>query len=159
MRRSRLVPLAIAAALLALPSAAAAHAELVSSSPADGSTLTTPPGEVVLTFDDELDPDKSSFTLTDAGGDEVGSGEVDLEVADRNILRGSVDVSSEGVYTVTYAAAAADGHLTEGTITFTYGANAAPNTAMPLPGTGLATLLGVVLLLGSFTLGVREVRR
>lgn len=159
MRRSRLAPLVLAAVLVSLPAAAAAHAELVSSSPADGGTLTTPPDEVVLTFDDELDPDKSSFTVTDAGGDEVGSGEVDLNVADRNVLRGSVDVSERGAYTVRYVAAAADGHVTEGTITFTYGSNAAPNTALPLPGPSLPTLLGVLMLLGSVVFGLREVRR
>src|SRR5215210_4926456 len=80
-------------ALLALPAAAAADVELISSSPEAGANLATAPKEVTITFDDELDPDLSSFKVTHAEGNEMGSGEVDLTIADRNVLSGTVSIA------------------------------------------------------------------
>ena len=116
----RIVRASGAAAILLVvsASAAAAHAELVSSSPPAGANLLVPPDEVLITFDDELDPDASSFVVTGSPGVEVGSGEVDLTVADRNVLRGAVTITDPGVYTVTYTVAGLDGHEVEGTFSF-----------------------------------------
>ncbi len=99
---------------------ASAHVELISSSPEAGANLDSAPTEVTVTFDDEVDPDHSTFTVTDADGNEVGSGEVDLTVADRNVLRGDVSVSDPGVYTVNYTVAGVDGHEIDGTFSFGY---------------------------------------
>ena len=112
MRRpARLLLITLATvALLALPAVVSAHVELISSSPEAGANLDSAPTEVTVTFDDEVDPDHSSFTVTDADGNEVGSGEVDLTVADRNVLRGDVTISDPGVYTVNYTVAGVDGH-------------------------------------------------
>jgi len=119
---------------LALPSVATAHAELVSSQPADGSTLGEPPSEVILTFAGELSPDGSGFTLTDAGGAEIGHGEVDLSVADRNVLRGAVSIRRDGPYEVVWQAVSIDGHAEEGTISFRVGPIPdAPDTALRHP--------------------------
>ena len=160
------------AALLAIPAVASAHVELISSSPEAGANLDTAPTEVTVTFDDELDPDHSTFTVTDADGNEVGSGEVDLTVADRNVLRGDVSVSDPGVYTVSYTVAGVDGHEIEGTFSFGYNTDAAipeptggehdedPDTALPygqpspLPVVG-ALLIGLAAVLGVRRLGLR----
>ena len=91
--RLPLAALALGAALAALPAVAVAHAELVSSDPEAGANLDAAPSEVTLTFDDELEPDGSGFTVTDHHDDEVGSGTLDLDVADRNILAGGVSIS------------------------------------------------------------------
>ena len=134
---------ALAALLtVVLVAAAAAHVELISSSPAAGVNLTTPPTEVTITFDDELDPDLSSFTVTGPGSIEVGGGAVDLTVADRNVMTGPVTITDPGLYTVTYSVAGVDGHQLQGSFSFGYQATTAipdptsdesPDTAMPPP--------------------------
>ena len=136
-------------------SAAAAHVELISSSPAPGANLSTPPTEVTITFDDELDPDLSTFTVTGPGSIEVGIGAVDLTVADRNLLSGPVAITDPAVYTVTYSVAGVDGHQLHGSFSFGYRATTAipeptsdesPDTAMPLPnGETWLPMLGVLL--------------
>lgn len=137
--------------LLGLPALAAAHTDLTESSPADGAQLDVPPTEVVLTFESEISDD-SSFTVTDADGKEVGSGELDLEAADRNVLHGEVSITEDGMYTVAYTIVGDDGDPIEGEVTFTVGEAGAgatpPDTAVPAPGLGLnALLLGLGLLL------------
>lgn len=143
-----------AATLTALSAAAVvAHVELISSSPAAGANLATPPAEVTITFDDELGPG-SSFTVTGGGSVEVGTGEVDLTVADRNVMTGPVTITEPGIYSVIYTAAGVDGHEVAGIFSFGYLATAmipvptgddGPDTAMPVPGARPALLfLGVV---------------
>lgn len=146
------------AALLSVTwvSAAAAHVEVISSSPPAGANLASPPTQVTITFDDELDPDLSSFTVTGPGSIGVGTGEVDLTVADRNVMTGPVAVIAPGVYTVEYAAAGVDGHRLEGSFSFGYRATTAipdptsdehPDTAMAPPhrDTPLLPLAGVLV--------------
>lgn len=159
---------ATTAALLAMPAAVLGHVELVSSSPAVGENLDTAPTEVTVTFDDELDPDLSSFSVTDADSTEVGTGEVDLTVADRNMLTGSVTITDPGVYTVTYTVAGVDGHSIEGTFSFGYDADEViplpsggedeenPDTALPRAPLPLLAILGALLLVAGGVLGARR---
>jgi copper resistance protein C len=174
MRKPARLPLTImaAVALLAIPAVASAHVELVSSSPDAGANLDTAPTEVTVTFDDELDPDHSTFTVADADGNEVGSGEVDLTVADRKVMHGDVTISDPGVYTVSYTVAGVDGHEIEGTFSFGFNTDETipdptggehdegPDTALPyrqpspLPMVG-ALLIGLAALLGVRRLALR----
>lgn len=139
-----------------LPVAALAHTDLAESSPADGAQLDEAPTEVVLTFEGEIGED-STFTVTGADGTEVGSGELDLDVAERNVLRGEVTITEDGSYTVAYTIVGEDGDPIEGEVTFTVGeatgGTATPNTAMapavgPNPtlfgGVGLLVLAGIL---------------
>jgi methionine-rich copper-binding protein CopC len=158
-----LAALVVAAALAALPAVAMAHAELVSSDPEAGANLDTAPTEVTLTFDDELDPDGSGFTVTDHHGDEVGTGELDLDVADRNVVRGAVSISEPGVYTVEWTILGLDGHEISGSFSFGYQSDEEipegeggehghenPDTAMPLAlpaSPSFATVAGILLVL------------
>lgn len=141
--RSARAALAAAAMIAITASLASAHVELVSSMPTAGTNLQIAPTEVTITFDDELDPDLSHFTVADASSATVGSGGVDLTVADRNVMRGPVTVTNPGVYTVTYSIAGVDGHVVEGSFSFGYRATSAipeptggegPDTAMPPAG-------------------------
>jgi methionine-rich copper-binding protein CopC len=147
-----LVALLAAAFLIAISaSAAAAHVVLQSSSPAAGANLQVAPGTVTITFDDELDPDLSNFTVTGPGTASVGGGTVDLTVADRNVMTGSVTITEPGVYTVTYQVAGVDGHRLGGSFSFGYrtalaipnpSAGEGPDTAMARPaGNGVPVLL------------------
>jgi len=162
--RSLLMGASIAALLAALPAVAAAHTELESSTPEAGENLDTAPTEVALTFSEELDPDGSSFTVVDVDGHEVGSGDVDLTVADRNVLTGDVTITDPGVYTVEYTVVGDDGHPVTGTVSFGYNADEAipepteeaPNTAMPRPSLPLAPLVGWLLVALAGVIGVRR---
>jgi len=136
--------LCLGVVLLAVPGVVTAHAELMASDPADGATLAALPGEVELTFSGELDPDRSAFAVTGPGGGTIGTGEVDLGVAERNVMRGALEPDGDGAYEVQWTAVSIDGHAKNGTLTFTVGAEEAPNTALPRPITTLP--LGVAFL-------------
>lgn len=144
------------------PMAALAHTELTESSPADGAQLDEPPTEVVLAFEGEVSED-STFTVTDADGTEVGNGELDLDVADRNVLRGDVTITEDGTYIVAYSIVGEDGDPIEGKLSFTVGeadpGTTPPNTAMAPPVAGVSpSLLGVGLLTVAGILAVRARR-
>jgi hypothetical protein len=150
------------AALLVVASAttAVAHAELESSSPAAGANLDSPPDEVALTFSEELDPDASSFTVTDAHGVDVGTGSVDLDVADRNVVTGEVAIDEPGIYTVAYTVTSVDGHEVSGSFGFGFDSDEeVPNTAAapsgPDPSAAL-TMAGLALIGAALALGRRR---
>jgi hypothetical protein len=153
-RSTASVPLA--GVLLMLPAAASAHAGLASSDPAADAVLSRPPTEVVLTFTGELDPAGSAFTVTDEGGGMVGEGEVDLQVAERNVLRGGVTIDVAGPFEVRWTALSSDGHPEEGTFEFQVGDGSAPDTA--LPGRTPLWPVGVLLLLASVAAVARTAR-
>ncbi|HEU4864347.1 MAG TPA: copper resistance CopC family protein [Candidatus Limnocylindria bacterium] len=162
MPRPRFVLAPFAALLLAaLPAAALAHAEVVSSQPAADEVLDTPPSSVVVTFDSELDPDTSEIVVADADGTIVGEGGVDLDVADRNVLRAAASMTGDGEYHVTWSAGSIDGHVGSGEFAFRVGPEptaGVANTALPVPGSGTAAV-GALLLLVALALAVRELRR
>jgi len=138
MRVTRLMLAAVAAASLAslawAPAGVLAHAELVSSSPAAGTQLDDPPREVTLTFEGELQPDGSGFLVTRAGAGEVGTGSLDLDVAERNVISGEVTITQPGLYLVAWTAVALDGHTAAGEFSFRYGdPGTPPDTAQPAP--------------------------
>ncbi|HEX6128781.1 MAG TPA: copper resistance CopC family protein [Candidatus Limnocylindria bacterium] len=158
----RLLTSLVAGLLMAtIPAVASAHVHLVSTSPEAGANLEDAPHEVTLTFDGELDPAGSSFTVSDQHGEEVGSGEVDLAVADRNVLRGVVSITEPGVYTVDWTVLGIDGHEITGAFSFGYASHAeipdgegdddgheTPDTATKTNrGTTPITVTGVLLLM------------
>jgi hypothetical protein len=153
-----------AACLLALPAVALGHVELISSSPAAGANLDQAPTTVSITFDDELDPDLSSFTVTDVDGATVGSGDVDLTVADRNVMTGSLHVTDPGVFSVRYTVAGVDGHELAGSFSFGYQAQEGiagsgghgPDTAMEQPPSPLPLVAGMSLILTAAGLLLRH---
>lgn len=143
--------LLLAVLLAAIPATALAHAELVTTEPAAGGTLDAPPTDITLSFDGELSPDGSGFTVTDATGAEVGSGALDLEVAERNVLRGDVTADADGRYEVAWSAVAIDGHREEGSFAFTVGSTQpAPDTALPRP----TPVFAIGLILVGLTLAI-----
>ena len=154
----RIAPLLLAVSLAMLPTLALAHTELVSSDPADGSTVSVAPDEVVLTFAAEVD-EGASFTVYDPDGREVGSGGLDLQVADRNVLRGNLEVAASGEYTVAWSVIGEDGHEVEGEVTFRYDPEdrpSTPDTALPV-GTGSTIgLIGALLVVLAMAVSVRR---
>ena len=161
MKMRHLAAVIVGVALAALPVAASAHSELDTSVPAEGANLQTAPTEVVLTFSAELDPDGSSFTVTDPTGAQVGTGKVDLNVAARNILRGNVSITRPGNYRVAWTSLSLDGDQLKGTVTFGYRSSSPPNTAMRRAADPLPLSAAGILLLAAATLLVplRELLR
>jgi methionine-rich copper-binding protein CopC len=151
--------------VLAAPALVLGHVHLESTTPEAADDLDDPPGEVVIEFDGELNPDGSGFTVHGPGEVEVGTGEVDLSVADRNILRGDVTITEPGIYTVEYSVVGDDGHEVAGEFSFGYQASEPvpqptdddghhPATAVA-PSTGGALIaLGANLLLAGILLGL-----
>ena len=166
-RIARAAALAIALTL-ASAGLTSAHVELTASTPEAGENLDTAPTEVTLTFDGELDSEASTFTVNDADGHEVGTGSVDLTVADRNVLIGEVTITEPGVYTVAYSVLGADGHEVEGQFSFGFATdeeipegeghedNHQPDTAMAAGDADGPALLGAVLLLAAGLLTIRR---
>jgi methionine-rich copper-binding protein CopC len=157
-----------AAVLTAIGAAAVtAHVELITSSPPAGANLASPPAEVTITFDDELNPDESSFTVTGGGSAQVGAGGVDLTVVDRNVMAGPITITEPGIYTVIYTAAGVDGHEVAGIFSFGYLATAAipaptsddgPDTAMAVPSRNSPLLLlGVLSLAAAVVILLRRI--
>jgi len=121
---------------LILPSVALAHAELVSSTPADGAVVENP-SEVVLRFDEPV-VGNSSFTLHDSSGATVATGSPDP--VDPTSMRATFPPLGPGVYTVEWTSVAEDTGVERGTFTFTVTEpTAAPPTPTPVPSDEPAT--------------------
>ena len=146
--RPMLALVACTGLLLAVAAPVAAHAELVATSPADGAQLDAVPAEAMLTFSAELDPLRSGFTVTGPDGEKVGGGTVDLQVAERNVLRGTIAGQKDGAYSIAWTAVAADGHEGTGTLHFRVGDDGLADTALP-HGSAPAVLVGWLLLLAA----------
>lgn len=116
------------AAVISIDPPAMAHAELESSSPADGATLDAAPPVISFTFGEDLLPAGNAITLTDL---ETGSrlGLADLDV-DRNTASVAwPDPAGPGQYRAAYRVVSADGHPIAGSITFTIAGPGAQSSA------------------------------
>jgi hypothetical protein len=104
---------------------AAAHTVRVSSSPADGASLTTAPTEVRLGFNQR--PMTTPDVAVSLSGQVVPSGPTRVE--DATVVT-PVTLPGPGKYTVAYRVVSADGHPVEGAVTFTVSGG---KTASPAP--------------------------
>lgn len=103
--------------LLTLPIRLDAHAVLVKSSPAAGSTITGTFLPVSVTFNSKIDAARSKITL-------VGPGQSEQALAIRggnapNTLNAEADHLKPGPYRLEWQVLAIDGHITRGQIPFT----------------------------------------
>lgn len=124
--RDRLAPLLssgiVALALLAFPDTAAAHAQLVSSSPGSGELVPVAPAEARLVFSEPAEPRYTGADLLDAQGRVVGLGLGELDPAHPRQLVIRLPTLADGAYSVSWhAVSAADGHETNGFVTFAVG--------------------------------------
>ncbi|WP_417555312.1 copper resistance CopC family protein [Microbacterium sp.] len=124
-----------AAAVLMVAAPASAHDQLVSSTPAAGSEVTTVPEQVVLTFSNNV------LSLSDNSGTAmtvVGADGTDWVGGDPAILADTVTVPLKpgmpnGAYDVTWKIVSADGHPTSGEFSFTLAAPEPAPTASTAP--------------------------
>lgn len=106
----------------------AAHADILTSSPADGTTITGSPDEIVAVFDEALEAN-SSMELIGPDGARIATGAVDE--ADRTRLVIVSPQLSPGEYEVRMTVGSADGHIDRPTFSFTVVAPTPPPTAAP----------------------------
>lgn len=102
----------------ALP--AVAHASLVRTSPADGSSLAKAPTRVVLTFDESLGS-QADIVVSDIDGRRVDRGPV--SVVDNTVSK-RVAIAEPGLYDVAFRVVSDDGHPEADRTTFTVEAGA-----------------------------------
>ena len=126
-RRAASALAAAAIALVALSTAApaSAHDSVVSTSPAEGATVSENPGTVSVTLSAEPLASESMTTsqieVTAPDGHVVSSGKVEISGATVSI---DADIDHEGEHTVAWRSVSADGHPIEGTFAFTYAGEA-----------------------------------
>jgi len=105
----------------ALPLNASAHAALVKSSPARGTTLVQPPQRVELTFSERLEPAYSTVDVADTAGQQVDLRDASLSPADSRRLTVSLPHLVAGKYTVRFRVLSVDGHVVQSEFAFTVG--------------------------------------
>jgi methionine-rich copper-binding protein CopC len=97
------------------PLAASAHDVLERTSPADGTTVSTMPASVVLTFSEDPLAIGAQVVVTGPSGD-VSSGAP--TVSGRDVTQAVAPDAPGGDYTVTYRVTSDDGHPVSGTFSF-----------------------------------------
>lgn len=119
------------AGLLVLAGPASAHAELTSSSPAEGATLAAPPRKIELTFEEPvtLQPDPISVTGPDGAKWSVSP----PTVTDATITAAVLPSGPAGAYTLTYKVVSDDGDKVTAAIHFTLSAPASSSSAAASP--------------------------
>ena len=111
--------LALAAILAGLgATAASAHAFLDHAVPSVGSTVSTPPAELALTFTEGVVPALSGVRLAAAGGKAVALPKPEKVGSDTLKVRLSAKLAA-GTYVVTWHVVSVDTHATSGSYKFT----------------------------------------
>lgn len=120
---------------LVLTPTASAHTELVSASPADGSTVPRSPSRVVLTFDEAVSDVGDAIVVTAPSGARVDDGPTQVQGA--RVSVGLQRLTEVGGYTVAFRVVSDDGHPVTDTLTFTFQPASAGSsttaTATPTP--------------------------
>ncbi|MEW1809054.1 copper resistance protein CopC [Pseudarthrobacter sp. NPDC080039] len=150
-----LIFLTTAAFAIASSVAAHAHDVLVSSDPANGSTVSTVPAKVGLTFDHTPIAINSIVRVQDATGADQADGPV--SIVDNHVSQPVKPDAPNGTYTVVWRVVSSDGHPIEGTFNFTAGTATAtsPSPAAPAkvtPGNGAQTGMTVTIAAGAVLL-------
>lgn len=112
-------PVAVFALLsvLALAAPAAAHTEVVATSPTAGERMDQAPTQVTITTVEPVREIGSAIVVTAPSGARVDDGSTEIDGA--ITLVGLVALKEYGIYTVDYRLLASDGHPIEGAFTFT----------------------------------------
>jgi copper resistance protein C len=100
--------------IVAVP--AAAHAYLLDSSPEDGETVDDPPTEIVLEFNEAIQPDFVQVAVLDEADEPLDVAAPD--VAGPIVTQPVTDLQP-GEYRVSYRVVSADGHPVDGSVSFT----------------------------------------
>lgn len=134
MKRILLALAASALAMLVAAPPALAHTSLLSSDPAEGDVLSTPPQQIRLNFNDPMNAEVSTVAITGPGGSQWQVGKLTVE---GTALTAPVQATGPaGEYTLGYRVLSEDGHPVTGAVRFTVTAAALaapPSSGVPLP--------------------------
>ncbi len=108
-------------ALMAAPGAALAHAMLDRAMPPVGSSQSTAPRDVVLTFTEDLEGAFSTIEVRNESGALVSNGKAQVDARQRTQLRVPLKALSPGTYKVIWRVLSVDTHRTQGDFTFKVG--------------------------------------
>ncbi len=103
------------------PPPAGAHAVLVATEPADGEQLDRAPEEVVVEFNEEVQPPPEAVRVFDAAGRRVDLGDAGRGRSANMLRVGLPPDLPDGVYTVSWRAISADTHPVRGGFLFVIG--------------------------------------
>jgi copper transport protein len=120
--------------LLALPSAASAHAYLLKTVPAASQVLSGSPPNIQLTYDEAVEPKFALISVTNAAGTQETTGPAQRSPADPDTL--VVPLAPhlrEGWYLIYWRAISVDGHPVQGAFTYAVGPNPGPAPEFKIP--------------------------
>jgi copper resistance protein C len=106
------------AALLLGASAAWGHAFLDRAEPRVGSTVKSPPSQVRVWFNQDLEPAFSTLEVVNERGDRVDQGPAKTDAANPVLLQVPLKPLGPGTYRVKWRVLSVDTHVTEGDFTF-----------------------------------------
>ena len=134
MRRIGVV-VAVAAASLALPAAAWAHAALLQTTPVASRVVNTAPTHVTLRYSEPVEPRFAIVSVTNAAGDKEAAGPPARSPANPDTLVVPLKKLAEGWYLVYWRVISVDGHPVRGAFTFAVGPNPGPAPQFVIPST------------------------
>jgi copper resistance protein C len=105
--------------LLCMPTSAWPHAQLVKSVPASRAGLSKAPAQVQLWFNERLEARFCYLAVWNAAGQQVDSGDVQVDPTNAKKLSVGLPALASGLYTVKYRVLSVDGHIVEGQFPFT----------------------------------------
>ena len=132
MRRAAVVG-AVAAAALALPAVAFAHAALLSTVPSASVTVNTPPPQVSLVYSEAVEPRFAIVSVTDSGAHPQTAGPPHRSPANADELDVPLKHLRQGWYLVVWRVISVDGHPVRGAFTFAVGPNPGPAPQFKIP--------------------------
>lgn len=163
----------VLAGLVGVPAGPAwAHVQLLSSTPAAGSTVEQAPHQIVLEFTDDLLDLSQDVIVTTPTGDRLTG--LDVSVAGPRAIAALPDGLGPGAYTVTWRVVSRDGHPIEGRFAFSIAGvgpatrpptTSTATTSEPTPagwsssGPAWAWVVVAVVLVGAASMLVRRRRR
>lgn len=107
---------------------ASAHATVIASSPADGSSVATSPTDVSITFSESISATSGGLSVLDRDGARVDGG-TSTVVDGRTLTTTITRALPDGTYVMTYRVLSADGHPVSGSSIFGVGSGAVDASA------------------------------
>lgn len=129
VRRAGLLTLAAVVLMLVPGGPAWAHNALAEATPTKNSVLKKAPAAVKLRFLQKLDPNDTTITVTDAGGQAVAVSDSAVDGATGSVT--FADALANGEYQVVYRVVSRDGHKVQGSYRFTVAGPARTVSAAP----------------------------
>jgi copper transport protein len=124
---------AVAAAALALPAAAFAHAALLRTTPSASVVVDTSPPQVALVYSEAVEPRFAIVSVTDVGAHPQTAGPPHRSPADADELDVPLKHLRQGWYLVVWRVISVDGHPVRGAFTFAVGPNEGPAPQFTIP--------------------------